>query len=292
LFVARRCRRFAVWLHHGVVVTRTSAVPFALTCYTRVPAPHAASRTIGFVVPGAALPKGGINESHVLIVPIAHHDSFAAAPASVQLEATRFLTALAAMWAPQGRKVVSFERVLHMRGRNDMPVHTHIQAIAVPDDVAARAEQTLITEGAFRQMKFEKLAPDVQLADAVTSAPPAAAPPTAPAPDAPDAAAGAAAPAPSGSAPAAAPSSRTGVCEYLYVEVPAPDGDSTPVRLLHRVPPGTKHPLQFGREVLCRLLNCPDRLQWKACAVSVDQETAQTTALREQFKPFDFTLEL
>jgi hypothetical protein len=63
-------------------------------------------------------------------------------------------------------------------------------------------------------------------------------------------------------------------------------------RLLHRVPPGAKHPVQFGREVLCRLLNLPDRLTWKACVGSVEEETAQTEALRAAFAPFDFTAEL
>jgi hypothetical protein len=63
-------------------------------------------------------------------------------------------------------------------------------------------------------------------------------------------------------------------------------------RLLHVVPPGTKHPVQFGREMVCRLLAAPDRLSWKACAVPQEEEAAQADAFRKAFAPFDFTAEL
>lgn len=64
------------------------------------------------------------------------------------------------------------------------------------------------------------------------------------------------------------------------------------MRLVHLVPAGVRHPVQFGREVLCRLLGLPDRLAWKACAVGVDAETEQAAAFRAAFEPFDFTAEL
>ncbi len=63
-------------------------------------------------------------------------------------------------------------------------------------------------------------------------------------------------------------------------------------RLLHRVPPGAKHPVQFGREVLCRLLGCPERLSWKACAAGAEAEAAAVAAFRREFAPFDFTADL
>jgi hypothetical protein len=59
-----------------------------------------------------------------------------------------------------------------------------------------------------------------------------------------------------------------------------------------QVPPGARHPVQFGREVLCRLLGLPDRLAWKACAAGVEAETAQAAAFRTAFAPFDFTADL
>lgn len=59
-------------------------------------------------------------------------------------------------------------------------------------------------------------------------------------------------------------------------------------RLLHRVL--HKMPLQFGREVLASpsLLNMVDRVDWKACKVSVDDEKKIVAAFRKKFQPFDF----
>ncbi|XP_068725049.1 CWF19-like protein 1 isoform X2 [Montipora capricornis] len=59
-------------------------------------------------------------------------------------------------------------------------------------------------------------------------------------------------------------------------------------RLLHRV--SNKMPLQFGREVVASpsLLNMADRVDWKACKVSEDEEKKMVAAFRKKFQPFDF----
>ncbi|PFX25978.1 CWF19-like protein 1 [Stylophora pistillata] len=56
-------------------------------------------------------------------------------------------------------------------------------------------------------------------------------------------------------------------------------------KLLHRV--SSKMPLQFGREVAASpaLLNMPDRVHWKACKVSEDEETKMAGAFRKKFQP-------
>ncbi|XP_065902892.1 CWF19-like protein 1 [Dysidea avara] len=55
-----------------------------------------------------------------------------------------------------------------------------------------------------------------------------------------------------------------------------------------------KFPLQFGREVLASgpVLDMTDRVDWKACSVSKEQETKLATNMRENFEPFDFTVDL
>jgi hypothetical protein len=86
--------------------------------------------------------------------------------------------------------------------------------------------------------------------------------------------------------------------EYLYVEVPDPEAALVPggrapfVRLMHFIPPGARHPMQFAREILCRLANRPDRASWKECATGQEAETKQVAELREQFSKHDFTLAL
>jgi len=48
------------------------------------------------------------------------------------------------------------------------------------------------------------------------------------------------------------------------------------------------------REVLASgpVLNMTDRVDWKACSVSKEQETKWANNMRENFEPFDFTVDL
>jgi len=61
--------------------------------------------------------------------------------------------------------------------------------------------------------------------------------------------------------------------------------------LFGRVNPG--FPIQFGRDVLCSpdLLDMPERVDWRNCQLSKEEETEQTKNFRKMFSPFDFTLE-
>lgn len=71
---------------------------------------------------------------------------------------------------------------------------------------------------------------------------------------------------------------------YFYVELP--NGE----KLLHRI---RRHfPLQFGREVLASppLLDLPEKIDWKACTLSKEEETHLVQDFRTAFQPFDFTL--
>jgi len=63
-----------------------------------------------------------------------------------------------------------------------------------------------------------------------------------------------------------------------YFAVEFDDGE----RLLHRIK--SKIPLQFGREVLaCEdLLNMPERVDWKSCKVSKDEETKMAKSFRSR----------
>uniref|UniRef100_A0A915D2X6 CWF19-like protein 1 n=1 Tax=Ditylenchus dipsaci TaxID=166011 RepID=A0A915D2X6_9BILA len=72
-------------------------------------------------------------------------------------------------------------------------------------------------------------------------------------------------------------------CPYFYVELP--DG----TRMISRSMSG--FPIQFGREVLCgkALLDAEEKIDWKNCELSKEKEAGMTMALKEQFKPFDFT---
>ena len=67
------------------------------------------------------------------------------------------------------------------------------------------------------------------------------------------------------------------------------------MRLLYRSPPpkegsrGDRIPVQFGREVIARLLKVPERAHWKACVKSKEMETTIAESFKDKFKPFDQT---
>ncbi|KAG7163471.1 CWF19-like protein 1-like [Homarus americanus] len=72
---------------------------------------------------------------------------------------------------------------------------------------------------------------------------------------------------------------------FFYAELP------TGEKLYHRV--RKNFPLQFGREVLASppILNVPERVDWRECKSSKEEETKLRNKIRETFQPYDFTLE-
>jgi len=57
-------------------------------------------------------------------------------------------------------------------------------------------------------------------------------------------------------------------------------------RLLHRAAP-RGFPVQFGRQAVCKMLNCMDRVKWQDCTLAgPDEEKAAAKAFRNEFKPF------
>uniref|UniRef100_A0AC35UGY1 CWF19-like protein 1 homolog n=1 Tax=Rhabditophanes sp. KR3021 TaxID=114890 RepID=A0AC35UGY1_9BILA len=70
---------------------------------------------------------------------------------------------------------------------------------------------------------------------------------------------------------------------YFYVELP--DGSKLYTDKLKNFP------LQFAREVLAshKILDCPEKEDWKDCTLTKEEETSVTAELKELFKPFDFT---
>lgn len=68
-----------------------------------------------------------------------------------------------------------------------------------------------------------------------------------------------------------------------YFQAFLPDGSY----LVHPIAFGERHPLNYGREVLAELAGVPDRAEWKACAVSVEEERRRSEAFKALFKPHD-----
>ncbi|KRX63711.1 CWF19-like protein 1 -like protein, partial [Trichinella sp. T9] len=75
-------------------------------------------------------------------------------------------------------------------------------------------------------------------------------------------------------------------CPYFYAELPY--GQRLFVRRMKQFP------VQFAREALTNkdLLNCPERIDWRQCALSVEEETALALKFRSLFSPYDFNQNL
>lgn len=69
---------------------------------------------------------------------------------------------------------------------------------------------------------------------------------------------------------------------YFFAEVP------TGEKLLCRI--GKFFQLQFGREVMSSpmLLNMPERIDWKKCNISEDEEKQNAASFKQMYRPFDF----
>jgi len=244
--------------------------PVALECWFCLASPHVEKHLVVSIGNEAylALPKGGISDDHALIIPIAHHNNLATASPALKNEIALFMKGLTGLFASRSPPLypLAFERVLRRGGRNDVPLHTHMQVIGLPFEAATRAAATFITEGQYKQIVFERLADDIKLEDAVKPE--------------------------EGSS-----SSSISTCEYLFIESFAPSTSSggQPLvhsRILHKVPAGAKHPVQFAREVVCRVLSKPERLEWKKCVTGTEKESEEASKFRDDFLPFDFTSDL
>ena len=75
---------------------------------------------------------------------------------------------------------------------------------------------------------------------------------------------------------------------YFYLEI-AESAATPPLRLLHIV----RGPFraQYGREVLARMLDTPEKANWKACVVPQADELRMTEQFKAAFKAYDFALE-
>ncbi|EJD02249.1 uncharacterized protein FOMMEDRAFT_141361 [Fomitiporia mediterranea MF3/22] len=68
-----------------------------------------------------------------------------------------------------------------------------------------------------------------------------------------------------------------------YFRVDLPDGK----KMVHLIKQEVPFSIQFGRQVLCRVLGVPDRLDWKACSQTEAEEKADAQAFKQAFAPFD-----
>ncbi|KAF8226793.1 nuclear protein [Tricholoma matsutake] len=70
-----------------------------------------------------------------------------------------------------------------------------------------------------------------------------------------------------------------------YFRVDLPDGR----KMVHLMKDHVPFSLQFGRQVLVNLMNMPERLDWKACMLTEEEDRADAQGFKAAFAPFDTT---
>ncbi|KAG7092838.1 hypothetical protein E1B28_009152 [Marasmius oreades] len=68
-----------------------------------------------------------------------------------------------------------------------------------------------------------------------------------------------------------------------YFRVDLPDGG----KMVHLIKEHVPFGIQFGRQVLVNLLGMPERLDWKACTLTEEEDRADAAAFKAAFAPFD-----
>lgn len=198
------------------------------------------------------LPKGGLTPHHVLLVPINHVGSQVDLSPTELRELYQFKTSLARFFYQglQGSGMVVFERFADTKGT----YHMHQQIVPVDPKHLRSVVDIFKQEGRPRGMRFAEL----------------------PVND-----------------PEAALPDEPGNEHYFFVEFWLPDeqgaAGAPTNRLVYRCAPGSRIPIQFGREVMANLMGAPERGHWKACQVPKDEEARMTEAFKQEFAPYDST---
>ena len=75
---------------------------------------------------------------------------------------------------------------------------------------------------------------------------------------------------------------------YYYIECWSGGSTTAPSsRHIHTTAPGGRMPVQYGRQVIARVMGAPEKGHWKACEVSKDQETTLAATFKQNFTKYD-----
>jgi len=103
-----------------------------------------------------ALPKGGLTEEHVMILPIGHHACQVDLPEEVAAELAKFKSALKKMYKRLGKAPVFFER-------NYKTQHLQIQVVPVAKDQAEDVMKVFLDSAALIELDLNHIPPHVPL---------------------------------------------------------------------------------------------------------------------------------
>lgn len=112
-----------------------------------------------------AFAKGAINNDHVLICPVQHHNSTVVAPDDVVMEMEKFKLGLREMFKSEGKQMVTYER-------NYYTQHLQLQVIGIPEERCDEIKDTFIDLAEEALLEMTALHEDKDISDMVATTTP------------------------------------------------------------------------------------------------------------------------
>jgi hypothetical protein len=235
---------------------RRPKVPPRMDCWFCLASPSCEKHLIASVGEDLyiALPKGGIQPEHALVITVTHEANFASLPPPSLDEVARHMDSLVRAFAQRGFACMFAERSLVLGKAAQR--HCYLEALPVPAALLGQCEEALLKEAQLGGFPFEAVgegagASHRQNLNALCQAVGAEA-------------------------------------EYVYFQLPGGKA------FLHRVRAGSGSaghsnnrgsgsvlPMQLGRAVACRLLGKPDLVAWQNCIQPPAVEKAWTDMIKK-----------
>jgi len=195
-----------------------------------------------------ALPKGGMQIEHALIVTITHEVNFACLSSVALDEVAKHQDQIVKLFAKRGYACMFSERSIILGKAAHR--HCYMEALPVPASALGKCEEAVMLEASKGRFKFEPLGRGAGASNRENLAA-------------------------LGQSVAGADS------EYVYIQLPGGKA------LLHRVQPVNANekaprvlPMQIARAAACNLLDKPELIQWKNCVAPVKVEEAWTAVIK------------
>ena len=227
-------------------------IPPRLDCWFCLASPTCEKHLISFVGEELyiTLPKGGIIMEHALLVPISHEESFSKFLQSDEGldEADQLISRLEKTFAKNGYAMMFIDRSLIFDKAPQQ--HAYVEALPVPVQAIDQMETVMIEQANLLGITLKPIGGGL------------------------------------GSTTRSNLEEIRKLDEYLFLQFPGGkafvfNGKSSTFedsKLRNGL-------LQFGRMIVCELLRCPEKVNWKSCIASKQQETTWAKGLQTLLKP-------
>lgn len=201
-----------------------------------------------------SLPRGGVADWHVLIIPIACVSSRSQLPFAAVKDLAAYQSAIEKMFHRHRFGCLRFERALRTQGRRN---HMQVHVVPLREDQVAAALGVFQSQCQQCQVHFhEVMDPQLSIEEFIANL------------------------------------SGGPYSEYFSIEIPYGELGKCQYKryvFVHDAEERVRFPMSFGNEVAAKMIGQPERSNWKNCVQTHDQEVKLVKSFRDAFEEFDIT---